>query len=530
MKAIDIMMAIASGILLVLSFPPFDLYLFSWIAILPLLISLYGKGIKRAFFLGLLSGFVYFSGTIFWVFNPLYFYGNIPLIVSIILVIALCVYLSLYVGVFSILFNYLLGRSRFPALFLAPTLWVTLEFLRTYALTGFPWSILGYSQYKFLALIQVSDITGVYGISFLIAAVNGAIFDMLILPKRQMEMPLFERWPTAVGLILLGAGIIVSFAYGIWRLSISEGNHTIRAVVIQGNVEQDKKWDTRFQREIIETYKELSKGAALRSPSLIVWPETAVPFVFGHDKELTQELIEFQKTLGIHLIFGGVTIKGSPKNTPSEARDFLGLKGVQDNGYQLANSSILLSPDGMVLSIYDKIHLVPYGEYVPLQRLFPFVKKLVVAVGDFSPGKEYTVMQTPFARIGNLICYEIIFPGLVRKFVHRGADLLVTITNDAWFGRWGAPYQHFSMAVLRAVENRVPVVRAANTGVSGFIDAKGRIKRKSDIFVKAVLTEDLTVGAFKKSFYSRYGDLFAFLCIISSILLVANNIPSRSKR
>jgi len=507
-RRIDIILSIISGILLVLSFPPFDLYMFSWIALLPLLISLYGKSPKRAFFLGLLSGLVYFSGIIFWVFNPLYFYGGIPLILSIILVIALCVYLSLYVGVFSILFNYLLSRSRFPALFLAPVLWVTLEFLRTYAFTGFPWSILGYSQYKFLIFIQIADITGVYGISFLIMAINGALFDLLILPKRQIEMPLFERWPMFVGLVVLCLSIVISLSYGIWRLSINEGNHTIRASVIQGNIEQDRKWDVRFQREIIETYKGLSEEAALKSPSLIVWPETATPFVFGHDKDLTQEVTEFQKTLGIHLIFGSVTVKG-----------------VKDNEYQLANSSILLSPDGRVLSTYDKIHLVPYGEYVPLQRLFPFVKKLVVAVGDFTPGKEYVVMQTPFAQIGNLICYEIIFPGLVRKFAERGANLFVTITNDAWFGRWGAPYQHFSMAVLRAVENRAPVVRAANTGVSGFIDAKGRIKKKSDIFVRSVMTEDLKVGGFKKSFYSRYGDLFAFFCIISSIILVANNIP-----
>ncbi len=133
-------------------------------------------------------------------------------------------------------------------------------------------------------------------------------------------------------------------------------------------------------------------------------------------------------------------------------------------------------------------------------------------------------MQTPFARIGNLICYEIIFPGMVRKFVAKGADVLVTVTNDAWFGRWGAPEQHFSMAVLRAVENRVPVIRAANTGISGFIDAKGMIKGKSDTFVRTILAEDITVGTFKGSFYSKYGDLFAFFCIISSVLLIANNL------
>jgi apolipoprotein N-acyltransferase len=183
-----------------------------------------------------------------------------------------------------------------------------------------------------------------------------------------------------------------------------------------------------------------------------------------------------------------------------------------------------MSPDGEVLSVYDKIHLVPFGEYVPLRNFLPFVRKLTVGIGDFMSGRTYTVMDTPFARISTPVCFEIIFPGLVRKFVHGGANLIVTVTNDAWFGQSSAPYQHFSMAVLRAVENRVPVVRAANTGISGFIDAKGRIRQKSGIYEEDVLTDDLTLNTFQESFYSRYGDLFAFLCIMSSVLLVANNI------
>jgi len=513
-KKIDIILSVGSGVLLVLSFPPFDLYPISWIALVPLLISLYEKNFKVAFYLGMLSGFVFFSGIVFWVFNPLYIYGNVPLLLSIIIVIALCLYLAVYAGIFSILFSYLCNMSRFPALFLAPVLWVSLEFLRTYALSGFPWALVGYSQYKFLPFIQIADITGVYGISFLVVAMNGAIFDVFILlPRRQKKMPLFERWPLTLGLITLSIITTASLFYGIWRLNAKESDYTIKASVIQGNIPQDRKWDVKFQREIIDTYTSLTIRALVDSPSIVVWPETAVPFIFDYDKTFTGELIEFQKTLSMHLLFGGITVKD-----------------IKDDKFQLSNSSILLSPDGKVLSIYDKMHLVPYGEYVPLRKISPFIKRLTAGIGDFIPGKEYTVMETPFARIGNLICYEIIFPGLVRKFVDKGANLLVTITNDAWFGRWGAPYQHFSMAVFRAIENRVPVIRAANTGVSGFIDAKGRIKIKSDIFVEAVLTEDVVAGSFKKSFYSKYGDLFAFFCIISSILLIVNNIQHISKR
>ncbi|MBI4654772.1 MAG: apolipoprotein N-acyltransferase [Nitrospirae bacterium] len=510
----DIILAVLSGALLILGFPPFDIYLIPWIAFVPLFISLIGKSLRSAFFLGALSGCIFFLGTIFWIFNSLYFYGNIPLVLSVITVVLLCLYLGAYTGIFSLLFTYLVGRTRFPSLFICPVLWVTIEFLRTYALTGFPWALLGYSQYKFLALIQIADITGVYGISFLVVAVNSLLFDMFFYwPKRQNEMPLLDRSLLTLGLITLGIIVITTLSYGIWRLSSDEGVQKVKVSLIQGNFEQDKKWDVKFQKEIIETYKSLSTKAGEEAPSIIIWPETAVPFIFNHDKEMTQDLIEFQKTLGIYLIFGSITIKD-----------------IKDNKYQLSNSSVLLPPQGETLAIYDKIHLVPYGEYVPLRRFFPFISKLVEGIGDFVPGKQYLIVQTPFAKIGNLICYEIIFPGLVRKFVDGGADLLVTITNDAWFGRWGAPEQHFSMAVLRAVENRVPIVRAANTGVSGVIDARGIIKKKSDIFVRAVLTEDIAVGLFKKSFYSRYGDLFAFFCIISSVLLIANNISSSKGR
>jgi apolipoprotein N-acyltransferase len=507
-KKIDIALALISGVLFVLVFPPFDFYPLAWVALVPLLVAVGGKNLKASFFLGTLTGFVYFTGTIYWIFNSMYFYGKVPAVLSLLLLIALCLYLGAYVGIFSALFNSLSKNSRFPALFLVPVIWVTLEFLRTYAFTGFPWSVLGYSQYKFLTLIQIADITGIYGISFLLAALNGAIFDVVVnWPKKLSSMPLFGRWPMTVGLLLLALIIISSLLYGMWRLKTDEGWQRIRASVIQGNVEQERKWNIKFQREIIDTYKSLTIGASKYSPDLIVWPETAVPFIFGHDESLTSEVVEFQKTLVAYLLFGSVIVRD-----------------IKDNKYQLSNSALLMSPEGEVLSVYDKIHLVPYGEYVPLRRFFPFIEKLVESIGDFVRGKEYTVMDISPARISSLICYEIIFPGMVRKFVENGANLIVTITNDAWFGRSSAPYQHFSMAVFRAVENRVPVIRAANTGISGFIDAKGRIKRKSNIFIEAVLTEDLAIGSFKKSFYSKYGDLFAFLCIIGCVLLITNPV------
>jgi apolipoprotein N-acyltransferase len=507
-KKLDAMSALVSGVLLVLSFPRFDFYPLAWAALAPLLIAVRGRNSRTSFYLGLLTGFTYFAGTIYWVYHSMYFYGGVPLILSILLLIVLSLYLALYIGVFSMLFNFLASRSAVPALFIVPVLWVTLEYFRTYALTGFPWSLLGYSQYKFLPFIQVADITGVYGVSFLVAAINGAIYDMAFLRPGTSDNapPLLSRWPGALGLIMLIFTVIASLFYGMEKLRETDKQGNIRVSVIQGNIRQDVKWDSRFQREVIDTYKRLSIRALSLKPDIIIWPESAVPFVFGYDKTLTEEIMAFPKQLNTYLLFGGVAAKHNETDRSS-----------------ISNSAILLSPEGKVISIYDKIHLVPYGEYVPLREFFPFVDKMVTAIGDFVQGRETTVMETPFAKIGNLICYEIIFPGLVREFVNDGANLLVTITNDAWFGRTAAPYQHFSMAVFRAVENRVPVARAANTGISGFIDTRGRIINKSDIFVEDALTEKIATGG-NKSFYTKYGDVFAWLCVTISVLLVLHRV------
>ncbi len=497
--------AAISGGLLVLCFPTIDLFPVAWVALVPFLLSLYGRRPKQAFKTGVVLGVPYFLGTLYWIYHSINYYGGVSFIGSVAIVVLLCLYLSLYTGIFAVLFSIAIRKTKLPALLIAPLFWVVLEFLRSYIFTGFPWSSIGYTQYKFLTVIQIADITGIYGVSFLVVAVNGALADIFLIKRRTRDMPLFPLSQTAIGFSILVLFIVSTVVYGQIRLREERPGKRFRVSIIQGNIEQDKKWEPSYQNEVIRTYEDLSvKAAAASSPSLIVWPETAVPFFFIADKAYSQELIDFQRRLNAYLLFGSVLEKGKT-----------------DERLVLSNSAVLLDEAGGVAYIYDKIHLVPFGEYVPLRRMLFFINKLVVGIGDYMHGDSYLRARTPFGDFSTLICYEIIFPGLVRKFFSNGGDFMVNITNDAWFGRTTGPYQHFSMAVFRAVENRKPLIRAANTGISGFIDSCGRILSRTDLFKRTALTADLKTDA-HRSFYSRYGDLFSYVCIIYSIILLAN--------
>jgi apolipoprotein N-acyltransferase len=503
-KAGDYLPAVISGILVVLSFPVFDYYPLAWFAFVPLLLSLWGKDPKKAFVTGYIFGLVYFFGTLYWIYYSINHYGGVSFLSSLSIVVLLCMYLGLYPAVFSFLFVKMIRKTELPALFIAPVLWVVLEFVRSYALTGFPWSSIGYSQYRFLHMIQIADVTGIYGISFLVLAVNGAVADAFLLRRRVSEMPLFPISETIVGLSLLLLAVVGSFGYGHWRLTQERPGNTISASLIQGNIEQDRKWEPSYQNQVLDTYFSLSRKAAESSPQLIVWPETAAPFIFGSHTANTEKLTVFEQGLGADLLFGSILIREqSPGRT------------------LLSNSAVLLDKEGKNIYEYDKIHLVPFGEYVPLRSVLFFIDKLVTGIGDYVPGKQYIRAETGFGSFATLICYEIIFPGLVRKFYTKGGDFIVNITNDAWFGRTSGPYQHFGMAVFRAIENRKPVIRCANTGISGFIDSNGRILATTPLFERLVLP-----GAVKTdetlSFYTKYGDLFSYLCIVLSIIISLN--------
>lgn len=497
--------AFVSGSALVLCFPVFDYNLLAFVAMVPFLVSLWHMAPRESFGAGIVFGLPYFFGTQYWIYHSMSHYGGMPVALSFLVVLLLALYLSLYTGLFGFLYSRVMSRTSFPALLVAPVLWVTLEFTRSYVFTGFPWSSLGYSQYKFLPFIQFADLTGIYGVSFMVVAVNGVLADLFITRRRHGETPLFHLFPVVSGSVLLILALGAVFLYGNHRLEENRPGSPATISIIQGNIEQDVKWEPAYQDFVLDTYEDLSAAAvseAPRAPDLLVWPESALPFYFGYDAEITGEFLNFQKELATPLLFGAITVKR------------------KTNGYDLGNSALLLNADGEVAYSYDKIHLVPFGEYVPLKRLLYFLDKLVVGIGDYVPGTHYIRASTPVGEFGTMVCYEIIFPGLVRKFYRDGGDFIVTITNDAWFGRTSGPYQHWSMAVLRAVENRKPVVRAANTGISGFIDSNGRILEKTALFERAVLTETIKTDR-SRTFYSRYGDLFSYLCIVLSLAVVA---------
>jgi apolipoprotein N-acyltransferase len=506
-----ILSSLISGVLLFLSFPKFDLWPLAWVALTPFLAILPGVSSKQAFWYGWLTGTVYFLGCLYWVTYTMILYGNLPLPVSTLIMLLLVIYLGSYVGLF--LYLYKVAIDELPLILqilVGSTLWVTLEWLRAHLLTGFPWALLGYSQYQVLPVIQIADLTGVYGVSFLLVTTNIALsflFRTILFSRKPRDH--FKRILSP----LVASGVLVGLAliYGFFRLTtLSEQpiSSSLRVGLIQGNIDQAQKWDPVYQRETLDIYKDLTLQAHLLQPGLdlVAWPETATPFIFEQERIYRDELMTFTQDLQTPLLFGSLAI-GSKTLRLDAARP------------KLFNSVYLLSATGNSIARYDKIHLVPFGEYVPLSSLLFFVHKMVEGIGDFGTGQEYTVMESTGNRFGVVICFEVIFPDLVRKFVRQGAQFMATLTNDAWFGRSSAPYQHFSMVVFRAIENRVPFIRAANTGITGSIDATGRIQGTTDLFIKTYLVQEINLKEVR-SFYTQYGDLFAYLCGIITLVMI----------
>jgi apolipoprotein N-acyltransferase len=483
-----VLAAVLSGLLVAAAFPKWDQTWLLPVALVPLLWALRGKSLKAAFWLGLISGLAHYVALLYWIVFVTHVFGHLPLIVAIGILLVLAGYLCLYRAVWGL--GVAWGAARgLSLLWWAPVLWVTLEMGQTYIISGFPWDPLGNGLFQYPLLLQLADITGVYGLSFLVVLVNVSLYLLVLPPRGKRLLP-----AQAVVISLI---VALWIGYGYYRLgemaALTAASPKIKVAVCQGNIKQGEKWKKEMVQTTLARYADLTQK--VYGARLIIWPETAAPFFYLRTPDLAAEVQKIARDSGAYLLFG------------SPAYELTG------EGERYFNRAYLLNPEGETIGSYSKAHLVPYGEYVPLRRYFPFIGKMVPMVGDFAEGPVGATVSLPEGAIGVLVCYESIFPNLSRAQVANGAHLLVNITNDAWFGKTAAAYQHLSMAVLRAVENHVCLARAANTGISAFIDASGRFLWTSEINVPEAHALELAwlPGG---SLYTRIGDAFAWACIV----------------
>ncbi|MFH1621736.1 MAG: apolipoprotein N-acyltransferase [Candidatus Omnitrophota bacterium] len=483
-------LCILSSLLLLLSFPKFNLEFLAWFSFIPLLFAIENKTKRAAFWLSYSCGFVFFISILYWLVH-------VTLIGLIILSIYLAFYFAFF-GYFFVGFRRRLPKFNFLIIIFLSSIWVILEYLRSQLLSGFPWALLGYSQYLNIGLIQIVDITGSFGISFLIVFVNLYLFE-IIKSISSKEFKLAVRI-----LLILFLIFAVIYSYGSYAINkYSDISKTvIKVSLLQGNIPQEAKWESVFRTKIKQIYFDLTQETVKDNPDLIIWPETAYPDYFSSEDRIAYNtLIQLARKAQRPILFGAVL--------------------EQQNKY--FNSAVLIPADLSRPIFYKKIHLVPFGEYLPLRQYLPFMEKFV-PIEDFDAGKEFVVFKTKNSQretvsFGALICFEDIIFELARQLRLNGADFLVNITNDAWFKDTSSPYQHMQASVFRALENRVYVLRSANTGITCIIDNCGRIvnrvkdKNNKDTFVKGFIS-----GEVKKqdtlSIYSRFGDILILACAI----------------
>jgi apolipoprotein N-acyltransferase len=520
-RFLPVWLAIGTGFLLFLCFPgTVGFWPLAWVALLPLLLALRQVQPGVAARLGLLAGMIHYVSLLYWIVIVLGRYGNLPWLVSIPAMLLLALYMSSYLALFCTIMCRIWRRNEIMVLWAGPFLWVGLDYVRSFLFSGFPWQDLAYSQYKALLLIQTVDLTGHFGITFHIVLVNcvTALLFVLWREKRRagstsntvLALRIRRAWYYGVAPAL---GIMVGImGYNLVRYNqMSEmiaNSPTMRIAVVQGNIAQDQKWSPAMRLETIAIYRQLSEQAATQDngpPALLVWPETALPFIISDNtyfRRLQDFLVSEQ---GTWLLAGAPYFKEVAKKESQQKREILSY-----------NSAYLFTPEGEIAERYDKQHLVPFGEYVPFSSFLPLPGPIVENIGNFSSGKPRAPFSCQAAEIGVLICFESIFPKLARNWTAAGANLLVNITNDAWFGRSSAPWQHLSMAVFRAVENRRSLARSANTGVSAIIDPLGRIAGMSPLFQPFYTVADVPLLQ-AETVFVNFGHYFGLACLVAGM-------------
>jgi apolipoprotein N-acyltransferase len=484
-------LAALSGLLLVLSFPKFGHGAVAWVALAPLLIALPGVAGWTAVRLGYVTGAVSGLGLLYWTALVVTQFGGLPLPVAALVMAFLCLAVAAFPAAFAWMLASWIGRLGPAALLLAPVAWVATEMLRSYTALRFPWALLGYSQWNQPAVIQIASLSAVYGVSLLVASSSAALAYCAHEPRRG------RRLAALAGVLALIGGATLWGALSIG--SPLEPSGRVRVGLVQASIPQDQKWSEQAYFDNLTKHVTLTRRAAAEGARLIVWPESAVPYRFDDDPGAADLLRNLARETGAHLAFGNDDHRGGVH--------YVGAK--------------LLAPDGRLALRYHKMRLVPFGEYVPLKPLLTlggrYAAKLVKQVADFTPGERAEVGDAG-RPLGIFICYEAIFPDLVRQFTGSGAELLVNVTNDGWYGRTSAPYQHLAMAVFRAVENRRYLVRAANTGISAIVDPWGRIQASSELFEARALVGEVSYLR-GETVYARFGDVFGWACLLASLAL-----------
>ena len=488
-------LALLSGVLLGLSYPPLHLGFLAWFGLIPLIHIFLnvkaGQAARLAFLASITANFI----SLHWIgFNS--GAGFLPVFASLVGAI-------LYLGIFWLGLGYFVSfieeRSS-KGLIVLPFAWVTMELIRSLGALGFPWINLGLTQTEYLPLIQIADITGSYGISFWIVLINIG-FYLAIISKDKRKY-----------LIITSLIFVLVFGFGLIRINTIDFTNAepISIVITQPNINPDEKWESESREENFALMHGLLDSALNLNPDLVLWPESAVPAYLRLSSHRRRPISEKLAKYNISLLSGTVD-------------RFIDKDG--DKKYY--NSTIFIKPDGSI-KMYHKIHLVPFAEYIPLSDKFSSLKKLNFGQGNFIAGREYTVFELDSVRFSNIICYESSMPKLVKGFVKNGAQFITIQANDGWLGSSAGPYQHFELAKLRAIENRVSIVRCANTGISGVINPIGIVQNKISLGKKSIIIADI-LPAQNLTFYTKYGEIFAILCIIVLLLILTSVWINRTK-
>lgn len=482
-------LCISSGLLLAFSFPPLQFGFLAYVGLVPLFILIDDdQNLISSIRYGFITGFVFNLGTLYWIAWDTV--PGIPVIVA--STFAVAIILSLFFITFTLCLSFVRGRIGQVAFIASPFLWAAIEYLRSHGVLAFPWTSLAYSQSYYLSFIQYISFTSVYGVSFWIISINVLFYFWI---KKSLKLK-----KSYCILIVLAIFFLLPYVYGRRVMSKDLEETEFQAALIQGNVDPRLKWETGYRRENLDIYIEMTRKTVIEELNLIIWPETAIPVYLAYEDEYKLEIQQLVDSLHVPIL------TGAPHYKYDRGKDYL-----------FYNSVFLFRPGMKRLQEYSKIHLVPFSERIPFQTVFPFLRSLNFGQANFSSGEDYTLFSTPSATFGVLICFESIFPDLMRQFVLRGADFVVVITNDAWFGRTSSPYQHARIAIFRSIENRIGLARCANTGVTMFIDPYGRAAGETKIFTKQASKGKINFRK-EKTFYTQYGNIFSKFCVVMSIL------------